>query len=71
MITSLVLDFMENCKCLLNTKNLNTTETKQLVKMHCRVLCRELNFPELTVEEIKFKIKAINTRYAAEIAKVI
>jgi hypothetical protein len=30
-----------------------------------------LNFPELTLEEIKFQIKAINTRYTAERAKAI
>lgn len=34
-------------------------------------IVQELNFPELTVEEIKFKITAVNIRYAAEIAKVI
>jgi hypothetical protein len=33
-------------------------------------IVQELNFPELAVEEIKFKIKALNTRYVAETAKV-
>lgn len=36
-----------------------------------KCIVQEPNFPELTLEEIKFKSKAINTRYAAEIAKVI
>jgi hypothetical protein len=30
-----------------------------------------LNFPELTVEEIQFKIKTIDTKYAAGIAKAM
>jgi hypothetical protein len=34
-------------------------------------IVKELNFPELTVEEIKFKIKAFNTWSAAEMAEVI
>jgi hypothetical protein len=34
-------------------------------------IVQELNFPEHAVEEITFKIKAINIRYADEIAKVI
>jgi len=44
---------------------------KRARKNALQAIVQELNLPELTLEEIKFKIKAINTRYAAELAKVI
>jgi len=41
----------------------STLQTKQLVKMHSQ----KLNFPELTAEDVNFKIRKICTMYADEL----
>jgi Alcohol dehydrogenase transcription factor Myb/SANT-like. len=63
---------MEDCKCLWNTKkNSDHCRNKTARDNVLKGKAQELNFPEFTVEEIQFKIKAINTRYGAELVKVI
>jgi hypothetical protein len=64
-----MLDFVKDRQCLWNTKS-----------EHCRSstarqnalqgIAQKPNFPKLTVEDVKLKIKTVRTRYAAELAKV-
>jgi hypothetical protein len=68
--TPQLLDFMKDRECLWN-KSLNTIEIKQLVKYALQKIVQVLKLPDLSVEEVKLKIKTIRTRYAAELAKVI
>jgi hypothetical protein len=42
------------------TQNVNKIKTKQLVKIHSQ----KLDFPELTAEDVNFKIRTICTIYA-------
>jgi hypothetical protein len=35
------------------TQNLNTAETKQLLKLHHRKILQEMNFQELAIEDVK------------------
>jgi hypothetical protein len=53
------------------TQNPNTVETKRLVKIGPSKIVQELDFPELTVEDVKLKVHTVRTGCAAELAKVI
>jgi hypothetical protein len=68
--TPLMLDFMKGRKCLWNIKsehytNITAGENSLQEVVHW------LNFPELTVEDVKLKIRIIRIKCAAELAKVI
>jgi hypothetical protein len=66
----LVLDCGKDLECLWNTKcehcRSNTARHNGLQE-----IAQELNFPELTVDDVKLKIKTNRTRYAAELAEAI
>ena len=53
------------------TQNLKTIKKKKGREKTLEEIVQELNFPELTVGDIKLKIKTTTTRYTAELAGVI
>jgi hypothetical protein len=39
------------------TQNMKTAKTKQFLKMHYREILQEINFSQLTIEDVKLKTK--------------
>jgi hypothetical protein len=68
--TPLVLDFMKDRECLWNKKS-EHSRNKTGRENALKEIVQELDFPNLTVEDLKLKIKTIRSRYAAELGKVI
>jgi hypothetical protein len=61
---------MNDRECLWNTKcEQRRHKTARENALHETV--RELNFPELIVEDVKFKVKPIRSRYTAELTKAM
>lgn len=58
--TPVVLDFMKDFECL-GTQSLKTVETKHLVKIAPRKIVQELNFLELTVQDVELNVHAVRT----------
>ena len=64
----LVLDFMIGRECFCNTKSEH--RRKKTARDNAQHdIVQELNFPAVTVEDVKFKVKTIPTRYVAELAR--
>ena len=57
-------------ECLWNTKSENSRK-KTPCENALQEVMQELKLPELTVEELKLKIKTVNTKYTAELAMII
>jgi hypothetical protein len=55
----LVLDIMEDCKCLWNKKKSEHCRNTTARENALQSIVQELNFPELIVEEIKLKSKQL------------
>lgn len=67
--TPLILGLLEDRQCLWNTKT-KDYRNKLTRSNALKEIVNELNFPGLTVEDIKLKIKTIRTRYSSELSKV-
>ncbi|KAL1488113.1 hypothetical protein ABEB36_015071 [Hypothenemus hampei] len=68
--TSLILTLMQNRPCLWNTK-VEEYKHKSKRETALKEILEELNLSnEVTVEDLKAKIKTIRTRYSSELAKV-
>jgi len=59
---------MAECGCLWNTKSEHCRK-KPARESALQETVEELNFPELTAEDVKLKIKTFRTRCAAEQTK--
>jgi len=63
------LEIYRNHECLLNNKSENYNKTNIHEKAY-KTLHSELNLPQLSVNDIKAKIKTIRIRYCSELAKI-
>ncbi|KAK9727948.1 Alcohol dehydrogenase transcription factor Myb/SANT-like [Popillia japonica] len=67
--TPLILSLMKDRQCLWNTKA-ETRKNKVYRENALKEIVKELNIQDVTVEDIKLKIKTIRTRYSSELTKV-
>jgi len=63
------LEIYRNHECLWNNKSENYHKTNIREKSY-RSLHSVLNLPQLSVNDIKAKIKTVRTRYCSELAKI-
>jgi hypothetical protein len=63
------LEIYRNHECLWNNKSENYHKTNIREKAY-ETLHSELNLPQLSVNDIRAKIKTIRTRYSSELAKI-
>ena len=63
------LEMYRNHECLWNNKSENYHKTNIREKAY-KTLHSELNLPQLSVNDIRAKIKTIRTRYCSELAKI-
>ncbi|KAF5278920.1 hypothetical protein FQR65_LT15495 [Abscondita terminalis] len=67
--TPLILSLMKDRQCLWNTKA-ETYKNKVHRENALKEIVKELNIQDVTVEDVKLKIKTIRTRYSSELTKV-
>lgn len=67
--TPLILNLIKDRQCLWNTK-IEEYKSKTARERALKEIVDELNIEEVTVEDVKLKIKTIRTRYSSELAKV-
>ncbi|KAI4453982.1 hypothetical protein MML48_scaffold00007255 [Holotrichia oblita] len=67
--TPLILSLKKDQQCLWNTKA-ETYKNKVHRENALKEIVKELNIQDVTVEDIKLKIKTIRTRYSSELTKV-
>jgi len=63
------LEIYRNLECLWNNKSENYHKTNIREKAY-KTLHSELNLPQLSVNDIRAKIKTIRIRYCSELAKI-
>ena len=62
-------EMYRNHECLWNNKSENYRKTNNHEKAY-KTLHSELNLPQLSVNDIRAKIKTIRTRYCSQLAKI-
>jgi hypothetical protein len=68
--TQMILELLSDHECLWNVKSENY-RNRNIRERALEEILKQINIPDLTVEDVKLKIKTIRTRYSYELGKIL